>query len=164
MATKTGSLSQSGPGNVSALLLRTNRDADAAPNTMQSASATAGNQGAGTPRGAAKTATPSAMKKTQPVLDAAEFVCGRMEDVFSNNDMDMIVEWLGFTNLECEGPARRGDFYRDLRATRNFQQWKSIARKKTTLTPGTIDGFSSRAQVFKAVFDNSPFTNLPPFR
>ena len=159
-----GILSHPGPSMSSAPLLRTNRLDSSATNTMHGAAATGDGLGAGTQRNAAKVSAPSAMKKTQPVLDAAEFIGGRMEDQFSTDDMDMIVEWLGFTNLECEGPARCGDFYKDLRATRNFQQWKSIARKKTTLPPETIDGFFSRAKVFKAVFENSTFTNLLPFR
>ena len=71
----------------------------------------------------------------------------------------------GIKDLQpAEGPARRGDFYRELRSTRNFQQWKSITRKKLNLSPSEADAYTTRAELFKALLDSSPFTGSPPFR
>ena len=108
--------------------------------------------------------TGAAKKKTQPVRDAADFVGGRMEDMLSKSDMEKVITWMGVTGVEAtEGPVRRGDFYKDLRATRNFQQWKSVVRRKLSLSPTDADSYQTRAELFKLLLERSPFTIQPPF-
>ena len=97
--------------------------------------------------------------------DAVELVGGNMDDQLSEENMEKIIDWIGIKDvLPSERPVRRGDFYRELRATRNFQQWKSIVRRMLNLSPSEADAYISRSDLFRTLLDSSPFNDSLPFR
>ena len=88
-----------------------------------------------------------------------------MEDMLSEVDRGKITQWLGIKPLtDMVGLQRRGTFYEEVRKKLNFQQWKSILRRKMQVTNEELDAYATRAAIFSDLMESSPFVGAPPFQ